>query len=179
VSDATEQSANPSSDSPLPQVVVGRVLGAWGLKGDLKIETLTDTPDRFRPGSVLYLDGERATVERSQPAGGRLVVKLDVVADRTQAESRRGSTLTVPASEVPPLPAGSYYYYQIIGMGVWTDQDEHLGEVREILPGGGTGVYVVRGDDGKDVLLPARSEVVLDVNVEENRMTVRVPAGLR
>ena len=99
-------------------VVVGRIGGPWGLSGDLKIEVLTDFPRRFSPGSVLYLDGRSARVERSSYTGKRLQVKLDVVNSRNEAQLLRGRVLTVPVSDVDPLPEGSYYHFQIIGMDV-------------------------------------------------------------
>lgn len=177
MSNVAERS-DPPSHSDSEHVLVGRVVGLWGLKGDLKIQVLTDFPERFSPGSSLLINGERATVERSRPSKGGLLVKLDLAADRTQAEGLRGRDLTVPIDEVSQLPPGSYYYFQIIGMSAWNEEGEQLGEVQEILPGGGTEVYVIKRTDGHAILLPARSDVILDVNIDESRMTVRVPKGL-
>ena len=160
------------------EVIVGRVSGAWGLRGDLKIQLLTDFPSRFSPGSVVYLEGEPARVERSRPIRGGMLVKLDVVNDRTRAESLGGHFLSIPEREVGPLPEGSYYHFQIIDARVWSDQGEYLGQVAEILTTGSNDVYVVKGSDRKELLIPALEGVILAVDLFQNRITVRLPEGL-
>lgn len=167
--------------SALPQgddVVVGCIKGAWGLHGDLKVEPLTDFSDRFSPGSLLMVEGQAVCVERSRSIKGGLLVKLDLVKDRTRAESLRGRFLTVSEDQIRPLPEGSYYHFQIIGIGVWSEQGEYLGDVKEILTTGSNDVYVVRRKGRKELLIPALEGVVLEVNLGENRTIVRLPEGL-
>ncbi|HIC69142.1 MAG TPA: 16S rRNA processing protein RimM, partial [Candidatus Latescibacteria bacterium] len=156
-------------------VVVGRIRGPRGLKGELHVEPLTDVATRFSPGSTLYLDGQPTRVERSRSVKNGLVVKLDAANDRTAAESLRQKHLTIPASEVAPLPESAYYHFQIIDMGVWTDEGQFLGDVKEIIPTGSNDVYVVRDEERRETLVPALVDVVLNVDVERNRMTVRMP----
>ena len=160
-------------------VVVGRVTGPWGLLGDVKVESSTDFPERFSPGSVLLLDGRPTRVVRSRSHKGAFVVKLDQVNDRTQAESLRGTILSIRRDETRPLPEGTYYYFQIIDMGVWSEDGEYLGAVTQVLSTGANDVYVVRDAGQKEVLIPALEDVVLEVNPAEGRMVVRLPEGLR
>ena len=171
---------NPQKPSPHEgdDVIVGWIKGPWGLDGHLNVGVLTDIPTRFSPGSILLLDGQPARVESSRSVKNGLLVKLDSVNDRTRAESLRGLQLKVSQCEAQPLPDGSYYYFQIIDMHVWSDGGEYLGEIREILPAGGTDVYVVK-DDGKALLIPALADVVVKVDLEGNKMTVHLPEGLR
>ena len=176
---AAASSSNPGHQGPAPpngdNVVVGRIKGPRGLRGELRVELLTDVETRFSPGSVLYLDGRPTRVERSRSVKGGLVVKLDTVNDRTAAESLRQIYLTIPASQVAPLPESAYYHFQIIDMGVWTDEGEFLGNVKEIIPTGSNDVYVVRDEERTETLVPALGDVVLEVDLERNRMTVRLP----
>lgn len=159
-------------------VIVGRIKGPWGLRGDLRVEVLSDYALRFSPGSVIYLGDQPARVERSRSTDGGLVLKLDLVNDRSAAELLHGRDLTVPQAEVPPLPEGSYYHFQIIGMGVWSQQGDYLGEVEEIIVTGSNDVYVIKGRDRKELLVPALEDVILEVNLQDNRMTVQLPEGL-
>ena len=159
-------------------VVVGRIRGAWGLRGDLKVEVLTDFSERFSPGSVLTLDDRTTRVQRRRTVKDGLVVKLDAVDDRTDAEALRGCLITVPEGEVGPPPAGAYYHYQVIDMEVWDDAGAYLGDVKEIISTGGNDVYVVARPNGaQDLLIPAVKDVVLGIDVPDNRMTVRMPEG--
>ena len=153
-------------------------MGAWGLRGDLKIERITDVPERFSPGKTVFLDLRPSRVERSRRVKDGLVVKLDLVSDRTQAEGQRGRFLTVPKEGLEPLPPGSYYHFHIIDMEVWSEDGEPLGKVTRILPAGDYDVYLVGGGQRKELMIPAADEYVLDVDVPGNRMTVRVPEGL-
>ncbi len=158
-------------------VVVGRVLGPWGVRGDVRVEPQSDSPERFAPGSRVYLDGSETAVASSRPHRGGLVVRFESVPDRTAAETLKGAMLTVPRDRVGPLPDGSYYYFQVIGLRVRTDVGEELGEVREVLATGSNDVYVVRGPAGER-LVPALNDVVLDVDLDVGQMTVRLPEGL-
>ena len=172
----SNQSRGPCS--PEDAVIVGKVTGAWGLDGHIKVEPFTDLAERFSPGSHLLLAGKVVKVVQASRAKAGLRVRLDSVTDRTHAESLRGALLTVPRSAVKPLPKGTYYHFQIIDIAVWTEDGEHLGEVKEILAAGGADVYVVRGGSRGEVLLSAVPDVVLEVDPAENRMVVRLPEGL-
>lgn len=158
---------------------MGRVIGPWGIRGDLKIEPATDVSNRFAQGSAVYLSGRSARIERSRKSKKTIIVKLDVVADRTDAEGLRGQLLTVPEDVLQTLPPGSYYHFHIIDMDVWNEDGEHLGKVTRILPTGGRDVYVISGGPDGELLIPAADEHVLDVDVQGNRMTVRAPERYR
>lgn len=164
-----------SRDTP---VIVGRIRSAWGLRGDVSVEVLSDAPKRFAPGSLLRLRGRSTRVEHSRKGKRGLLVKLDAVNDRTQAEALRGSELTVLPCEVEPLPDGVYYHFQILDMRVVTDGGEQLGTVKEIIVTGGNDVYVIHEEGRRDILIPALPDVVLDVDVEAGVMTVDLPDGL-
>ncbi len=158
--------------------MVGIIKGAWGIQGDLRVERLTDNPDRFTANSRLYLEGRPVRVRRSRELKGGLRLKLDSVDDRTSAERLRGKSLSVPANAVPPLPEGAYYHYQLIDLDVYTHEGERLGAVREILATGANDVYVVGRSGAKDLLIPALKGVIVCVDLAANRMIVRLPEGL-
>ena len=161
------------------EVIVGHIAGPWGLRGDIKVHPLTDIPSRFSPGSILHLGAQSVSVERARSSKNILIIKLDIANDRTEAEAIRGLTLTIPRHEINSQPNGVYYHFQIIGIGVWNDRDEYLGRVNEIIPTGNNDVYVINDDERKDMLIPAIKSVILDVNIQNNRMLVRIPEDLR
>ncbi len=160
-------------------MVVGQITGSWGLRGDVKVQPQTDAPERFSPGSELHLDGKPATVEASRPLKGGYVIRLSGVTDRTAADSMRGSLITVLEDEIAPLPEDTFYHFQLIDMEVFSDEGELLGAIVEILDTSANDVYVIRGDEGRDLLIPAIRETVVDVDVDEGRMTVHLLPGLR
>ena len=153
--------------------------GAWGIRGHVKVQPQTDLPERFKPGSSLYLDGVAAKVAASRPNKGGYVILLDSVPDRNMAETLRGSWLTIPETDLEPLPNDTFYHFQLVDMEVYTDEDEHLGQIAEIIETPGNDVYIVRRTDERDLLIPAIKDVILDVDTESSRMTVHLLPGLR
>ncbi len=159
----------------ITDVIVGRVRGVWGLGGHVKIEVITDSPQRFSLGSILYLKKTAVTVESARSYRGGLLVKLTQINNRSEAELVRDEYLTVPENDVLDLPSDTFYHFQVIDMDVWTKDGEYLGKVKEILPAGSIDVYSVGREKREDFLIPARKEIVLDVNVRLNKMTVNLP----
>ena len=118
-------------------------------------------------------------MERSRPHKTGLVIRFDTFSTRDDSESLRGRLLTVPLGDVPTLPEGQFYHYQLIDMAVRSDEGEELGHVKEILAAPGNDVYIVRKPDERDLLIPALADVVLDVDLASNQMTVHLLDGLR
>ena len=158
-------------------IVVGRVLSAWGSQGEVRVEALTDFPERFGVGGQVFIRGEPFSIRRSRWHKGCLLVKFHNVDTRDEAKALHGQYLEVPRGEAPPLPPDHYYHYQIIGLGVWTTGGDFLGEVSSVLSTGSNDVYVVHGPRG-EVLIPAIEDVVKAVEPEAGRLIVEPIAGL-
>lgn len=153
-------------------VAVGRILGAHGTRGALRVESLSDVPGRFVPGAAVWLQAVRRTIQSVSSGRGVLVLKLEGIEDRASAERIKGEVLEVPEAERPPLPPGSYYADDLIGLAVVDPDGQFLGSLGEVLQTGANDVYVVRGPRG-ELLLPAVEDVVLEVDLERRRMVVR------
>ena len=168
-----------SADQPLPpdRLAVARVLGVWGRRGHVKIESLSDIPDRFANGARFFI-GEQAYVsEGSRQQGKTLIIKLQGVDNRSAAAELQGAILEAPFNEAPALPGGTYFHHQIIGLEVWTSDGRVLGKVTAIISTGSNDVYVVQGPDG-EMLIPATTDVVSQVDMEAGRITVEAIPGL-
>ena len=127
----------------------------------------------------MYLKNQRFKIQAAtRPYKGTVSLKLEGVNSLEEAEDLRGATITVPEEMSPSLPEGEYYHFQIIDMKVHTEEDEYLGQITQILSTGSNDVYVVSKDD-KDLLIPALDEVIQNVDLANNRMTVQLPEGLR
>lgn len=167
------------------QLVVGEIVGAHGLRGELKVALETSFPDRFqRLLSVLVgpadgSDYRSYKLIAARPHKNQVLLTLDGVTDRSTAEEMRGLVVAVPADQAMPLGEDEYYIYQIVGLHVYTDMGEHLGQVSEVIPTGANDVYVVRSEAGEEVLLPAIEDVILTIDLKQERMTVKMLEGLR
>ena len=155
---------------------MGRVLAPQGLRGEVRVEVLTDFRERFDPGSCLFIEGRPVVVERSRWQGKAFIVKFDAIADRTAAEGLRGREITAAPLE-DALEEGTYYRDDLIGLEVVGVSGEALGKLTDILATGSNDVYVVRGPKG-ELLLPATDDVIREVDVPGERMVVDVIEGL-
>ena len=156
-------------------VAVGRALAPFGLKGELKVQSLTDNEERFAPKSKLWADQRPVTVAKSRSAGGHLYLTLKGYPDRSSVDRFRGALLQIAESMLPDLPEGEYYRYQLLGLTVVDLEGAVIGELQEVIETGANDVYRVRTEDGGDVLLPALSDVVMSVDLEARRMVVDPP----
>lgn len=164
---------------------VGKVVNTHGIRGELKVLPKTDFPDeRFGKGSSLVLcdPATGATVpvevESSRPHKNVYIVKLSGFDNINDVERYKGWMLKVSEEHMKELPEGEYYYHQIIGCSVVTDDGRELGTIEEILTPGANHVWVVRRPRGKPVLLPVIDDVILDVDVDRKRVTVHLLEGL-
>jgi 16S rRNA processing protein RimM len=160
-------------------VAVGRVTRVHGIHGEVSVLPLTEVEGRFEPGSVIALgDGRRLTVEEVRPDRGRLLVSFREVPDRTAAEELHGEYLLVDASEVPSAPEGAFWPHQLVGSEVVTDAGRSLGTLVEVIANPANDLWVARSTDGAEVLIPALRDVVVHVDLDARRVTVRPIPGL-
>ena len=136
-------------------------------------------PYRFEPGEALFLQGESHRIQSgSRGTGNTVILKLEGIDDPAAARALVGQDLLAPLDGAPSLPEGEYFHYQLIDMQVFTEEGEDLGRITEIIVTGSNDVYVVSGPNG-EVLLPAISQVILQVDPVRGVMTVRLMEGLR
>lgn len=162
---------------------VGEITGAHGIKGQVKVEALTDFPEtRFALGAELYVQklGKTAEVVSASVHKGLYLLSLSGITDRDQAQALLHTYLQVPQSSLPELPPGEYYHFQLIGLEVYTE-GRRLGEITEIMQTGANDVYVIQTPPGAkpaEILLPALQSCILNVDLAAGRMDVKLPEGL-
>ncbi|MCU1587470.1 MAG: rRNA processing protein RimM [Frankiales bacterium] len=164
-------------------IVVGRLGRPQGIKGELTVEVRTDDPDdRFAPGKVLQTDpAERGpvTVTGSRRQGRYLVVSLDGVEDRNQAELLRDTLLLVSTGDLPPLAdEDEYYDTQLIGLRAVLGDGTQLGEVTDVLHLPGGDVLVVQRPHGAEALVPFVKAIVPTVDLHAGAVRIEPPEGL-
>ena len=165
---------------------MGRVTGAHGIRGDLKIHSYAETIELHRAGEGILLtlpDGSARTltVRWAKHHGRGLRMSLESVNDRNQAESLVGSSILVEKSRLPVLEDDTYYWSELMGLTVYDTAGLLLGRLDEVIPTPANDVYVVKGEiDGRlrETLIPAIGTVVCDIDLERRTMIVDPPEGL-
>ncbi len=158
-------------------IAIGEVMGAWGLKGEIRIRVLTDFPERFCQGSSFMIEGVAYIIEGVKSSKGALILKLAGIDTPEEALKMRHLTLEIPENEKHPLPEGVFYHYQILGLDVFSTEGVKLGKINQILTTASNDVYVVE-TTGREILIPAVADVVKNIDTVAGRMTVEIIEGL-
>jgi 16S rRNA processing protein RimM len=131
-------------------------------------------------GKVFFGEGKHEyRVRDIRPHRKQYLLFLEGIQTRDQADPFRGLDISVPLKVLSPLPEGVYYHWQIIGLEVIEEGGEKLGSVSQIIETGANDVYVVRMEGAADLLLPAIESVVLEVDLDQGVLRVRLLPGLR
>lgn len=163
---------------------VGKVVNTHGIRGELKIMPLTDFPEvRFAKNAELFLftpDNRPVpvTVESARLHKNMYIVRLKEYGNINEVEKFKGGIAKVSKENLAELEEGEYYFHQIVGCAVITEEGETLGTISEILTPGANDVWVVKTSAGKEVLIPVIDDVVLDVDVEQKLVKIHLMEGL-
>jgi 16S rRNA processing protein RimM len=155
------------------------VLGAHGIRGELKCRIVTDFPSRrFKRGNTVLIRGEPHKIQSARIQGATVLLKLQDIEDRDKAATLRGAEIEVPTEQAVSLPKGQFYWHQVIGLRV-EDATSHepLGEVTDIIETGANDVYIVKGNRG-EILVPAIKDVVKQIDPEAGRMLIQPLPGM-
>ena len=160
---------------------IGKIVAPFGVRGEMKVFSLTDIPDRFAQLKSIFLGSDyipyKITAVRPY-RGDMVILKLEGVNDAAIVDTLRGRDLSIPLDKLAKLPQDSYYQHDILGMHVVTLAGREVGTIIDIMETGSNDVYVVRGEDGSQILLPAIKDVVKQVDLIRQMMYIEPMAGL-
>lgn len=163
-------------------VTIGVIINTHGHRGEVKIKPFTDFPERFykMDNVKMFKDGKErllsfATVREHN---GIFIVGFKEIADMNQAMELKGGELKVKRDEVVQLPPDHFYVFDLIGLDVYTIDNEYLGKIDEVIETGANDVYVIKKEGSKDILIPALKKLVKEVNLETKKMVVELMEGL-
>lgn len=164
-------------------IIVGLIANTHGIRGELKIVPETDFPERFDKGNTLLIvDSQNkqtpVTVQTSRLHKNVFIVQFAQFSNINEVEKFKGSLLKIEAKNQQPLEEGEYYYHEIIGCKVITEEGQELGLVSEVLTPGANDVWVVDLPKGKQLLLPVIDNVVLDVDIAAKTIRIHLMEGL-
>jgi 16S rRNA processing protein RimM len=158
------------SDSPQP---VAQIVGSFGIRGELKIDPLTDFHARFAKGSRLRLKGNWLTVEAIREHRGRPLMKLEGVNDKTAADALQWEYLEAIVTERPVLEEDEFFVEDLIGLRVVSEDGRELGKIDDIVPNPAHDILQVGA-----VLIPVVKEFVKEIDLEAGVVTVHLIPGL-
>lgn len=163
-------------------LAVGRVLRPHGLRGLLKIQVYAESDGILERAGKVYLfgkGGERKefTFHSSQPAKAGFILHLKELTSLDEAEEYRDAEILVTKDALAPRKDGEFYWFELSGLEVFTENGEYVGTLTNIISTGPYDTYVVKGGKG-EILIPGTHDTVKDIDLERRKMTISPIEGL-
>jgi len=159
------------------KILVGKIIGLHGVKGEVKVKILTDFPERFTLKEKMEVGWpeplkktEMVMLESIRPHKDNLLVKFNGVDSRNDAAAYVGASFQIDEKDAKPLPEDSFYEFQIVGLRAYYLDGDYIGMVKRIIPMRHHDIYVVEGEE--EVLLPALRKVIRKVDLDEGALWV-------
>lgn len=161
---------------------IGQIVNTNGLKGLLVVNPFTDDIRRFENLETIYIVYNKQLIEKKitdvKYKKNQVLLKLSGIDTIEEAEKFRECYLKIDRKDAIKLPKDTYFIVDLIGLEVYTVDDEFLGEIDDIFQTGSNDVYVIKDELGKQILLPAISEVVKKVDIDNKKMIVKLIPGI-
>ena len=155
-------------------IEIGKIVNTHGIRGEIKAAPWCDDPFMFCDLEYFYADGKKYNIQRARVHKNSVIIQLDGIDTIEAATSMRNKIITIEREVLGELDDGVYYVCDLLGVAVTTDDGQALGEIEDVIKTGSNDVYCLTSG----VLVPVLKDVVLDVDIEGKRMTVRLPEGL-
>ena len=161
---------------------VGVISSTHGIKGEVKVFPTTDDVNRYKDLKEVFLDTGKGRflmeLEQVKFHKNMVIVKFKGYDNINDIEMYKGKDLLISREHAVSLAPDENFIIDLIGLKVVTDEGKDFGTVKDILQTGANDVYVIDGNDGKEYLFPSIKECILDVNLEEGKVTVHILDGL-
>lgn len=159
---------------------IGQMVNTHGLRGDMKIYSLTDYPERFEEIEYIFFEEEdcKYYIDRVKYHKQMPIIKIKGIDTIEQAEKFRGKTLYIDEQNVRELEEDEYMISDLIGMEAFLEDGTVLGKVENVLPYTANDIYVVRSDDGKEYMIPALKIFVPVLDIKNKKMIIKAMEGL-
>ncbi len=165
---------------------IGQITSAHGIRGDLKVFPVTSDPDRFLDMDHVLVarEGEEAHtkeygITKASHFKNLILLHLEGVEDRNQAEAMAGLSLWVRREDALPLEEDEYYFKDLLDCEVVDEEGVRVGTVSDVMETGANDVLVVEDTEGKELLLPIIEDCILEIDVEEKKIVMRWMEGLK
>ncbi|MGE5314040.1 MAG: ribosome maturation factor RimM [Acidobacteriota bacterium] len=171
-----------NSDHRQTLYAAGRILKAFGIKGEVKIHSYARTAHEYERLRRVKVGADEQTaqsrmIESARDRGGDVYIKFEGVSDRNEAETLVNAYLYVEEGERKLPDAGRHYIHDLLGCRVVSESGRFLGTLSDVMNVAGRSMYVVATTHG-DVLMPVVEEFIAGVDIESKLITVRPPEGL-
>ncbi len=163
-------------------ITIGEIVKTRGLRGCMKVVSFVDTTDISAELAFVYIQDNSEqkklyNLRKIDISGKFLFIELTTIDDVDLAKTFVGCKVVIPRNFLKELPEGEYYWRDIIGLNVYSEEGKLLGQIESVFPTGSNDVYVCKGGE-REILLPAIAEVIKLIDVDQKVMKVKLMEGL-
>ncbi|MEE3362877.1 MAG: ribosome maturation factor RimM [Anaerovoracaceae bacterium] len=162
----------------MEKIEIGKVSAPVAMKGEIKILSYSDEPDRFETIGRVIIGGTEHEIESVRYKGAAPIIKVSGIDDRDASEAAKGKPVYMYAEDLPELEEGEFYVRDMIGAAVVREDGSAVGTLKDISGASGQDMYIVEREGAKDLLIPGVPEFICDVDLESRKVTVRLIDGL-
>lgn len=159
---------------------VGKITNTHGIRGDLKVFPLTDYMERFEELDWVYIEGysEKFYIKNTKYMSTVVLLSFKEHEDINLVERFKGKYLLIDESQRRDLPEDTYYIADIIGLHVYTLNNEYIGKVKDIIQTGPNEVYIIKGENNKEIMIPAVKEFIPQICLKERKVIIDPIEGM-
>ncbi len=163
----------------MEKILIGKITSAVGLKGEVKVYNYSDSAEIYKSTEAIYAGAELRKVQGVRMQKNMVVLKLEGIDNRDQAEKARGTEIFVTEEDLPELPEGQYYIRDLIGMTVIDSEGgKEIGTVEDVIQNTAQDIFDIKTPEGKQVLIPKVPEFIVDINLENRTVKVKLIEGM-
>lgn len=160
---------------------IGKIVNTHALKGEVKIYSYTDYPERFEELEYFYLgdkDDKKWEMDNVRYQGQMIIGKIKGIETIEQAEALKDTVIYIDKANLRELDEGEYMIRDLIGLDVYKEDGSLVGKLKDVLQYSANDVYVVKGEEGQEYMIPAINEFVPTIDMQERKMIVKPIKGM-
>lgn len=163
-------------------IKLGKIVGTFGIKGELKIYPLTNYKEMFLDFEYLFLENDKdllkVDIVKARIQKNTIIILLEGINSINQAQDFIGKDILVEESLLPELDETEEYVYKLLGMEVYLENNEFLGSISDVFDNGAHGIYEIKDEHGKEILIPVLEDTIISRDFDEGKMVVKLLPGL-
>ncbi len=157
---------------------IGQIVNTFGIKGMIKVKAFTDDIQRFSELKEVLIDEKEYKIQEVKYHKNMVLLQLEGITKIEEAEKLKNEYLKIKRENAIPLEEDTYFVVDLIGLNVYSDENEYLGELIDIFNTGSNDIYVVRREEKPQLLLPAIKDVIKQIDIENKKIIVHLIKGL-
>lgn len=162
----------------MEKIKIGQIVNVVALKGEVKVYNYSDYKERFEELDYIYIDDKKTNIEKVRYMKEMAILKLEGTNDRSAAEALKGKNIFIGEDQLRELPEDTYYIKDLIGLEIRDQEDKKIGKLKDVIQNRAQDLYEIELENKNITLIPAVEEFILDINLEEKYIKVKIIEGM-